>query len=404
MPRRLLSILAVSLFLVVEGGVASRCWGGPFTPGDLVVVRVGDGNAAFSGGGAVPVFLDEFNPTTGAFVQSVALPTTVSGSGRAITLVGNAPSEGYLTRSADGGYLTLAGYDAAVGVTAQSLSPTGLGGSVDRVVARVDDNATINTSTVLTNAYGAGSVRSAATVDGSRYWVSGTSGAGANANTGGVFVIDQGATTGTRLSADLNDTRNIAIVNGQLYVSSATTGAFGVNTVGTGVPTTAGQSITPFVNTGSGTSPLSFVIFDLNHDGIADVVYVADDRLTTAGGLQKWTSTDGNNWTLVTTFNPGTNTGLRGLTGQLVNGNPVLYATTTTSGPIGGSQNELVSFTDDGSNTSFNSLATAGALMAYRGVAFAPAVPEPGTMALAGLGGLALSLLALRRRTHGLTR
>jgi hypothetical protein len=39
--------------------------------------------------------------------------------------------------------------------------------------------------------------------------------------------------------------------------------------------------------------------------------------------------------------------------------------------------------------------------MAFRGVAFAPAaVAEPGTMALAGLGGLALAFVAVRRRAH----
>jgi hypothetical protein len=115
--------------------------------------------------------------------------------------------------------------------------------------------------------------------------------------------------------------------------------------------------------------------------------------------LQKWTSTDGINWTLATTFSPSATTGLRGLTGQVINGNPVLYATTTINGgPIGGSQNDLVSFTDDGSNSSFVTLATAGNLTAFRGVAFAPSVPEPGTFALAGFGGLAFALAALRRR------
>jgi hypothetical protein len=403
MPRRLLFILAVWLLFVVEGGVPRRCWGGPFTAGNLVVVRVGDGTASFSGGGTVPVFLDEYNPINLTLVQSVALPTT-SGSNRALTLVGNAPTEGYLTTSTDGRFLTLAGYDAAIGVAAASMSPTGLGGTVDRVVARVSVDGTINTSTVLTNAYGASSVRSAATEDGSRFWVSGTSSAaGDNANTGGVYLIDQGATTGTRLSSTLNDTRNIAIFNGQLYVSAATpAGAEGVDKVGTGVPTTPGQSITSFVNTANNTSPLSFVVFDLNHDGIPDRVYVADDHINGSGGLEKWTSTNGTTWNFGGFFSPSSTTGLRGLTGQVVNGNPVLYATTTVAGgPIGGTENDLVSFVDDGTNTSFTTMATAGNLMAFRGVAFAPAVAEPGTFVLAGLGGLALAFVAVRRRAHG---
>jgi hypothetical protein len=239
-------------------------------------------------------------------------------------------------------------------------------------------------------------------VDGSQYWVSGTSRVNdPGANTGGVYLIAHGATTGTQLSTTLNDTRNIAIFNGQLYVSSNVTNFVGVNKVGTGVPTTSGQTITPFVNTtsGTGTSPYSFVIF-FDTSGIANRVYVADERTNGNGGLQKWTSTDGTNWTLATTFSPASNIGLRGLTGQMVNGNPVLYATTAVTGTAGGSQNQLLSFTDDGSNTSFVTLATAANSTAFRGVAFVPVVPEPGAFTLAGLAGLALGVFALWRRAH----
>src|SRR5262249_21833972 len=153
-----------------------------------------------------------------------------------------------------------------------------------------------------------------------------------------------------------------------------------VNTVGTGVPTTPGQTIAPWIlttgNTGSGATPYSFVVFDLNNDGKPDRVYVADDRFNGSGGLQKWTSTNGVDWTLVDNFTPAGNTGLRGLTGQVVNGNPVLYATTSISGNSSG--NALVSFLDNGSNTSFVTLATSTSnLTVFRGVAFAPVVPEP---------------------------
>jgi hypothetical protein len=402
MPTRWLSVVFAGwLLLGLQGGTIGRCWGDPFTPGDLVVVRVGDGSSL--SGVTAPVFLDEFNPSSGALVQSVAMPITASGSNRAFTLGGTNTTEGCLTRSIDGRYLSLAGYDANTGATAGASTPTAFsGGTTDRVVARVDVNASIDTTTVLTNAYSGNSVRSAATVDGSQFWVSGTSRtSGAGANTGGVYLISFGATTGTQLTTTPNDTRNIAILNGQLYVSSTASGALGVNKVGTGVPTTSGQPITSFVSTGAGSSPYSFVVFDLNNDGIPDRVYVADERFTSSGGLQKWTSTDGTSWTLANTFNPGTNTGLRGLTGQVVNGNPVLYGTTSVNGPPGGAGNQLVSFTDDGSNTSFVTLATAANMTAFRGVAFVPAVPEPGALALASLGALALAVLVGRRRAHG---
>src|SRR2546429_280991 len=77
----------------------------PFTAGNLVVYRVGDGLSAL-GSAATPVFLDEYTPA-GVFVQTIAVPTTTSGSNRALTASGTATSEGLLTRSIDGQYLTL---------------------------------------------------------------------------------------------------------------------------------------------------------------------------------------------------------------------------------------------------------------------------------------------------------
>src|SRR2546422_9646672 len=68
-----------------------------FTPGNLVVVRVGDGSAAL-GTVATAVFLDEWK-TDGTFVQSVPLPTAVNGPNGRLTLSGWAPTEGLLTRS-----------------------------------------------------------------------------------------------------------------------------------------------------------------------------------------------------------------------------------------------------------------------------------------------------------------
>src|SRR5207244_738646 len=74
-----------------------------FTPGNLVVVRVGDGSTAL-GSVATPVFLDEWK-TDGTFAQSVPLPTALNGSNRRLTLSGSATTEGLLTRSSNGRYL-----------------------------------------------------------------------------------------------------------------------------------------------------------------------------------------------------------------------------------------------------------------------------------------------------------
>ena len=60
----------------------------------------------------------------------------------------------------------------------------------------------------------------------------------------------------------------------------------------------------------------------------ANTLYVADDRATAAGGIQKW-ALAGGTWTLAYTLSPGTNVGCRGLSGTVDNGVVTLYATTT---------------------------------------------------------------------------
>src|SRR4051812_11245398 len=80
-----------------------------FGDGNVVVYRVGDGVTPLAVTGS-PVFLDEFTPG-GLLVQSIALPTTASGANRPLVASGTAQSEGLLTRSADGRFLVMTGYD-----------------------------------------------------------------------------------------------------------------------------------------------------------------------------------------------------------------------------------------------------------------------------------------------------
>src|SRR5437764_15049216 len=94
-----------------------------FTAGDIVVVRVGDGSAAITSA-ATAVFLDEYTQS-GAFVQSIAMPVTASGSNHILTMSGSAQSEGAISLSADGQYVTIGGYDAAVGTANVTSSSTG---------------------------------------------------------------------------------------------------------------------------------------------------------------------------------------------------------------------------------------------------------------------------------------
>ena len=64
-----------------------------FTPGDIAVVRVGDGSGLLTNA-STAVFIDEYDPSTNSLVQSIALPTADSAPQHALTMSGSASSEG----------------------------------------------------------------------------------------------------------------------------------------------------------------------------------------------------------------------------------------------------------------------------------------------------------------------
>ncbi len=111
----------------------SRVMLSAFTPGDLVVYRVGTGTGAL-GSGSTAVFLDEYSPT-GTLVQSIPLPTALSGSNNPLTASGTATSEGNLSVSQDGSHLLLTGYDAITGVAGIATSNSSTTGSITKVTA-----------------------------------------------------------------------------------------------------------------------------------------------------------------------------------------------------------------------------------------------------------------------------
>src|SRR5262249_50880795 len=136
---------------------------------DFVVYRVGTGSGTLNGS-AAPVFLDEYT-ASGQLVRSVVLPTTTSGSQHRLVASGSATSEGQISRSADGRYILLTGYDAAVG----TASIVGTDSTTNaRVIGRVDAAGSVDTSTALSDAESTNNVRSATSTNGTDLWVSGT--------------------------------------------------------------------------------------------------------------------------------------------------------------------------------------------------------------------------------------
>lgn len=331
------------------------------TPGNLVVLRVGDGSAALTNA-ATAAFLDEYT-VAGALVQSVPLPTVTNGAQKAVTCSGTATSEGALTQSVDGRYLIAAGYGANVGTASVANTASA---NVPRVMARIGLDENIDTTTALTDAYSGNNVRGAASYFGLEFWTAGT--ASATNNPGVRFAAALGAATSTQLNATVTNIRRVDFWNGQLYCSSAAGTFFGVGMVGTGAPTGSNEAITLLSGMPAASGPSPYDFFFAN----GSTLYVADDRTTGAGGIQKWTASGGT-WTLQYTLSPGAGIGCRGLTGYVSGGVATLFATTT--------GNLVVRIADTGPTAQVGLVAQGAANTALRGLRF---VRTPASITFSG--------------------
>lgn len=357
---RLAAVLAASV--VAGGALALPAGAADPVPDRLALSVVGDG--ATTGNVAVPVALRLLDGD-GLVSGTVPLPTTATGDQHALTLGADRDQQGALQQSADHRFVTLAGYDAAPG-TADVNATTAPG--VLRVVARVAEDGTVDTSTTLADGFSARHVRGAVTDDGSTVWVGGHGG-DAPTTKGGVLTLPLGGDAPTAVttgSSNLDNGRVPVLHDGQLYVSSDRSGFSGVNRVGTGTPTTP-STLELVAAAPAGAD----VAHDFTFVG-EDLLYVAFTE-GTGQGLAKYVR-DGAGWQHVGTY-PGA---FWGVTGRVAGDDVVLYAVR------GASQgNEAVRLVDQGDTTvdvvDEETIARAGLGEAFRGVAFAPGfVPGDG--------------------------
>jgi hypothetical protein len=409
------AVLAAALLMTSTARAA------PFSSGSLVVERVGSGTTTLSTA-AFQISVLEVTKA-GSLTQTITLPS--SGSDQQTD--SNSTSNGYLNTY--GGYVSVPGYNAAAG----TASVAGLNVKVNSLL---DSTGTVVTRTLFpvggasgtspgtpagVSPFSGNNYRSSIATSGSTFYGVGTS--SGSPNTGGAWYVS--GTTFTRVSSTATgqptNLRNVEIYNNQLYATSAATTGYGIWAIGSGLPTASGQTSTLLFNstiTGTG-SPYGFTMFSTGGQGagVLDLAYIADDRTTAGGGLQKWTLSGTswtNSWSLFvsgtatgsSTLQSGTATnfaGLRGLAGTYdsVSGVTSLYATTTET-----TNNRLISILDTGTATpsTYTTLQSAGSDFAFRGVDLSPvAVPEPSTyaIAIAAVATLGMADLIRRRRRAG---
>ncbi len=380
-------MLAV-LVAAVMGMTSAAVQAAAITPGNILVYRVGNTTTALANTGNA-VFVDEFSPT-GTLVQSIAMPMADGGGNFGLVASGTATSEGLITVSPDGKFVALAGYRST---HSSSLSAAN-GTTINRTIGIIPvATGTPSVTTALTDFASGNNPRSVVTTDGTSLWLAG--------GAGGVRYTTVGSSSSTQLTT-LANVRQVNIFDGQLYVTSNSTSGgntVSIGTVGTGLPTTTGQTLTtlPGLTGVSGTSRYAFFFADLDSSVVGvDTLYIADDSSL---AITKYSLVSGS-W--VSNGTIGTDAqDYRGITGY-VSGSTVQLFATRSGGSSASGGGELVSILDaSGYNGAFiapvNVLASAitgtSANTAFRGVAYV--IPEPATMALLALGS---GMMLLRRR------
>jgi hypothetical protein len=388
-----------------------------FSSGSLVVERIGDGSTTLSNASAAISVLEV--TTSGSLSQTITLPS--SGT-TPQTDSGSASSNGYLNTYFSGGvgYVSVPGLNLATG----TVSAAGLNVKVNSTLDATGNviNRTLFPTGGPTGTppspFSGNNYRSSIATSGSTFYATGHS--SGSPVTGGAWYFDGTAFTQVSSTAtgQVTNLRNVEIYNNRLFFSTGSGTTRGVYSIGSGLPTTSGQTATSFINMGTSAEAYGFVLFDTNNDSTLDLAYVADDRTTvTAGGINRfdfsggvWSQTGSafrfdTSSSLLTTgtaASGGSLVSIRGLTGSYdaATSTATLFATTTQT-----SNNSLISFLDTGSlstSTTFNTLQSAGTNYVFRGVDVSPvAVPEPSTYAIAAVATLGMANLMRRRRRAG---
>jgi hypothetical protein len=263
----------------------------------FMVLRLGNGAAPLTNA-ATAGFVEEYTLDGNLFAvpnNPIPLPAGGSLGGNRITFSGTATSEGNLSISLNGKFVVLGGYDADAGTPTVASSPSTV---VKRVIGRIDRQHNVDASTKLDTAFSGSNIRSACTTDGKQLWATGTGN-----STGGVWSTTFGTSgPGVQVVSAPSNVRFCHVFFNQFFGTTSTASPsplYSVFQTTDKLPLAAPQNAQTLAGLPmtSGPSPYSFVMLDSDDNGIPDLLYIADDRTDNSGGVYKWVSTDGINWT-----------------------------------------------------------------------------------------------------------
>jgi hypothetical protein len=348
-----------------------------------VVTLVGDGTAADMGGQGKTTTIQIYDNTQPGQASPISQLAYNSGSGTGNMLInsvtGSTEAElsnnpAISTAAAAGQsysgttYVYSAGYNTANDTEAvQGSGSTGPARAVGYMNATGSalSGAAIPVSVADSAIYDGNNIRSATGDDAAaNYWTAGNS---TTSGLGGWRYANMNVKVTTTASANC---RSIEILNGRLFGSSAD--KTGIYMIGSPPPTNSGNTAMKIFDTGKNSDPNEFAFIDDGGGGTGDV-----------GGISKFVW-NGTAWSKAYTLTDGA-TGDMGLAAQLdpTTGKVVLWTTT-----VDGTKLEQV--TDTGASSAFTTLATAPTNDVFRGVALSSVVPEPTSLAMIALSGVAL--------------
>jgi hypothetical protein len=339
---RRLTAIAVSLTgPILFAGNAPAQLVQPFTPGNIVVERLGSGAPSSVNASNSSIFFDEFTPSGAAQtpVQSILIPN----SGPTAMVDSSSTASGEMTLGANGQFICFPGGITNSGNTLNLGSATAA--QVPRGVGVLDANGTYSLVITSSVAYNAGNIRGVASDGNGNFWASGTA-----TTVGGIYYLGTGSPSNVIFSANL---RCCGLFNGNLWYSTGS----GTPGIGLwqfpGTPTTSvGNTATKIFTTTS--SPYNFSV---SPDG--NTIFYADD----ATGIHKLTQSAGAFSEAYVLFSKG----CYGLFVDWTTSPATIYATAGNA-----ANNSLITVSDTGAGAAVVTNSIAGTNKMYRNLSFAP--------------------------------